>query len=175
MSKKEDKIKVLIEKARRGDAKELPSLIRAFSRWLRSSYTKEVSQPSTRRLIEKFLQNLNKLVRQIEKTENIYQKTKAVQMLSRLMETICSTGDSGTVIKYIKRIMPGIERIHEGQTAVKNLGDIIGLLVELPQQTAAESPPANNRKSSPRRKKRGGCNGASGPPMPPPQIGRAHV
>ena|GEM_PF-2277810 len=161
MGKKGDNIKVIFEKARGGDVKELPSLTKAFSNWLQLSFHKDRSQPLDAQLLEKFLDNLSKLIRKIEKIENIYWKTKAVGMLSRLMETIYSTRNLEPAVKHLEIILHDFEGIPGDQAMVKSLGDIINLLAQLPQQTAVESQLADNRKFVPLRKKRGGCNGGN--------------
>jgi hypothetical protein len=157
MGKKADNIKVLFEKARSGDVKELPLLTRAFTNWLRLSFQEERSQHLDAQLLEKCLDSLSKLIRKIEKIENAYWKTKAVEMLSRLMETIYTTRNLEPAVKHLESILHGFAGISRDQDMVKKLGDTIDLLTGQPRQTAVESPPANNRKFSPIRKKRGGC------------------
>ena len=161
MTKKRDTIKVQLEKPRRGDARELPSLTRAFSTWIRSSFAEELSQPSVHRLVEKFLHNLRELVRKIEGTDNIYQKARATEMLSRLMETIYSTRGSRTAIEYVERILRDIERIREDRAGIESLGDIVNLLMDLPKRTAGELPPPT--------RKRAGCVGGGGGNGPKPK------
>lgn len=159
MGKKGDNIKVLFEKAREGDVKELPSLTRVFTNWLRLSFEEGLSQPLVSQPLEKFLDNLSKLIREIEKIENVYWKTKAVEMLSRFMETIYATRNLEPAVKHLESILHDFAGISGDQAKVNRLGDTIDLLAELPKQTIVESPLANNRKFIPTRKKRGGCNG----------------
>lgn len=162
MGKNGDNIKVLFEKAREGDVTVLISLTRAFRKWLRLSFVEELSQPFVRRLIDKFLHQLNKIAWIIEKRENILWKTKAAMLLSRLMETIYNSRDLGTAIKHLERILHGFEGIHEAHGGVKSSGEIINRLAEIPQETMIESSPAYYRKLSLIKKKRGGCTGGGG-------------
>lgn len=161
MGKKSDKIKVLFEKARSGNVKELSSLNRAFTNWLRFSFQEERSQPLDAQVLEKFLNNLSKLIREIEKIENVYWKSKAVEMLSRFMETIYTTRNLEPAIKHLESILHDFAGISRDQDMIKKLGDTIDLLTAQPRQTAIESPPTNDKKFIPTRKKRGGCNGSS--------------
>ena len=161
MGTKGDNIKVLFEKARGGDVKELSLLTRAFTNSLRLSFQEERSQPFNAQFIEKLLDNLSKLIREIEKIENDYWKSKAVEMLSRLMETIYTTRNLELEIKHLESILHDFEGISGDQDMVKRLRDITRLLGGVPRQTAIESPRTNDRKFRPVRKKRGGCNGSS--------------
>jgi hypothetical protein len=161
MGTKGDNIKVLFEKARGGDVKELSLLTRAFTNSLRLSFQEERSQPFNAQFIEKLLDNLSKLIREIEKIENDYWKSKAVEMLSRLMETIYTTRNLEPAVKHLEIILHDFEGISGDQDMVKRLRDITRLLGGVPRQTAIESPRTNDRKFRPVRKKRGGCNGSS--------------
>jgi hypothetical protein len=161
MGKKSNKINVLFEKKRSGNVNELPSLNRDFTRRLRLAFEEELSQPLVSQLLEKFLDNLNKLIREIEKIENVYWKTKAVELFSRFMETIYTTRNLEPAVKHLEDILHEFAGIFEDQAMVKRLGDITRLLAGVPRKKAVKSPPANDRKFSPIRKKRGGCNGSS--------------